>query len=160
MYQGTAIVDVVVRSGAVAPAGAQTVCVVGKVPGSGASCHGLKLPPVLPGITPRTVEGQVAHRIVGECLTVVAGQQVAPAAVGIAVLHRAQQAAYNRIVYIGILLAAGDVTRTVVGPDTGLTGGFTIFPNQLILGIVEIVGGVDSLSQQSASLFLPILYDH
>ena len=85
MHETTAVVGVAVVLPCPGSPGAHTVSVVGEAPCRTVASHGRKLPPVLPAVAPCAVAQGIAYGVVGDGLTVVGSQQIAPA-VGLALL--------------------------------------------------------------------------
>jgi len=111
------------------------------VPEIAAQGHRRKLPALFPGIIPRGIAGKVANGIVGEGLTVVGCQQVAPCGITIAIadgIDNRTQAAGG----VSVFLLAGDITCLIVSPDPRLPGFLIILTNQLIGRVIDIAGGI------------------
>lgn len=130
----TAVVDIGISVSAVGIAALRphAVSIVGKTPGLTISGHGCKLPPLCPGIAPSAVIQRIADGIIGDGLTVIVGQQIAPCGVAVLVAERggALRGLLDR--GVGELGFADDVSGRVVGVlgNGVLGGGLLSLPHQ------------------------------
>ena len=108
-----------------------------RVAGSIGAGHLLQLAAVLPTVAPCAVIGQVADGIGGQCLSVIAGQQILPRAVAIAIGDGVQCRA-QRARGVGILRLAEDVAAVVVGVDPRLARRLIVLAGQLVEAVVGI----------------------
>ena len=100
---------------------------------------------MLPGVSPGAGRQGITYGVIGNGLTVVSGQQIAPAlgiAVGIrnGVRGRSQSAGS-----IGILLAFQDITGLIVSPGMGKVSCLVILPDQLVCTVIDIAGGIRTI---------------
>ena len=115
-----------------------------RVAGSIGTGHLLQLAAVLPTVAPCAVVGQVTDGIGGQCLSVVAGEQILPCAVAIAVGVGIQCRA-QRAGGVGILRLAEDITAVVVGVDPRLARRLIVLAGQLVEAVVDVAGGVGAV---------------
>ena len=116
-----------------------------RVAGSIGAGHLLQLAAVLPTVAPCAVIGKIADLVRCQQLSVIAGQQILPRAVAIAVGDgiqcRAQCAGG-----VGILRLAEDITTVVVGVDPRLARRLIVLAGQLVEAVVDVAGGGDGIA--------------
>ena len=115
-----------------------------RVAGSIGAGHLLQLAAMLPTVAPCAVVGQVTDGIGGQCLSVVAGEQILPCAVAVAVGDGIQRRA-QRARGVGILRLAEDVAAVVVGVDPRLARRLIVLAGQLVEAVVDVAGGVGAV---------------
>ena len=115
-----------------------------RVAGSIGAGHLLQLAAMLPSIGPCPVVGQVTDGVGGQCLSVVAGQQILPYAVTITIGDGIQCRA-QRARGVGILRLAEDVATVVVGVDPRLARRLIVLAGQLVEAVVDVAGGVGTV---------------
>ena len=115
-----------------------------RVAGSIGAGHLRQLAAMLPSIGPCPVIGQVTDGIGGQCLSIIAGEQILPRAVAIAVGDGIQCRA-QRARGVGILRLAEDVAAVVVGVDPRLARRLIVLAGQLVEAVVDVAGGVGAV---------------
>ena len=75
---------------------------------------------MLPGVIPGAVGQRIADGIVGNGLSVIPGQQIAPGAVTVGVVYSPDRLPQILTGGISILLTGEDVARVIVGSDVGI----------------------------------------
>ena len=128
-----------------------------RVAGSIGAGHLLQLAAVLPTVAPCAVIGQVADGIGGQCLPVIAGQQILPRAVTITIGDGVQCRA-QRAGGVGILLLCEDITTVVVGVDPRLARRLIVLAGQLVEAVVGIGvrGGYGTSVSRTTPLWHPL----
>ena len=115
-----------------------------RVAGSIGAGHLLQLAAVLPTVAPCAVVGQVTDGIGGQCLSVVAGEQILPRAITVTIGDGVQCRA-QRAGGVGILRLAEDVAAVVVGVDPRLARRLIVLAGQLVEAVVDVAGGVGAV---------------
>ena len=123
-FQLAAQIYIAVAGGAVGAVGAEAVCVVGIAPGDGAVGHGRKLSAVLPGVAPCAVAEGVAYFVIGNGLTVIGCQQVAPVFVPVGIGHAIDHIS-QLTSGVGILFPVQNISGVIVYPNMGKATGLS-----------------------------------
>lgn len=139
------VIHIVAGGSAVCFLGSQAVGIVGIAPSGGAVGHRCQLAAMLPGVSPSAVGQGIAYGVIGNGMTVVGSQQIAPTlsiAVGIrnGVCWRSQSTGS-----IGILLAFLNVTGLIVSPGISIVSCLVVLPDQLVRTVVDIAGSVRAI---------------
>ena len=115
----------------------QTVGVVGKGSRVPSEANGTKLAAMLPSVRPEAVIQRIADSIIGDGLTVVGSEQVAPVGITVGIVDGIQKVS-QRTGGIGVLLPAGDVTGVIIVVPVRPAYIGVILPEELILGVVNV----------------------
>ena len=137
------VVDAAVLADSV-PAGVIAEANRFRVAGSIGAGHLLQLAAVLPSIAPCAVIGKIADLVRCQQLSIIAGQQILPRAVAIAVGDGIQCCA-QRAGGVDILRLAEDITTVVVGVDPRLARRLIVLAGQLVEAVVDVAGGVGTV---------------
>jgi len=102
---------------------------------------------MLPCVGPSAVGQGIAYGIVGNGLSIIAGEQVTPTkavAVGVS-----DSVCRRKVLYtagsISIFLPVENVTAVVILPDMGKATGLVILPDELIGRVIHITGGIRAI---------------
>ena len=110
LAQLATIVNIPVDSTAICPLGSHTVCVIGIAPSDTFLGQGSQLSAVFPSVSPGTIAQNIANGIIGNILTVVGSQQIAPVGIAVPVVYSfgwCTQCASG----VGVLLPGKNVAR-------------------------------------------------
>ena len=141
LRQAAAVVDIVICGAAVGTRCSQAVGIVSVIPGSCAVRQGSKLPAMLPGEGFVSIGQRIANAVIDDGFAVIVGQQVAPIKVTVGIGlggDWSTQCAGSE----GVLGLAQDVSGTVIVPGPGFICLLVILPDQLILAVIHVRGGV------------------
>ena len=99
---------------------------------------------MLPSIRPVTIVCQITNSITGQILPSVAGQQIAPLTIPVAIGDGIQCCA-QRAGGVGILRFSEDIAAVVIGVDPRLARRLIVLAGQLVEAVVDVAGGVGAV---------------
>ena len=102
---------------------------------------------MLPSVGPCAIACWIAYLVIGDCSTVIGGQQIAPVLVTVSIA--VSDCGGGRFGYlscgVSISLLAQDITGIIISPGVGLIPLLVILPDQLVSTVVHIAGSVSAV---------------